>query len=522
MSVLETESLRLRSLAVRQVVPLGALAILLLLLAAVVARTAWLSDDAYITFRTIDNFLNGYGLRWNVAERVQSFTHPLWLLLLTPLIAVTGNPYLSALALSVLLTACAVGQVLWLVGPRSRPLQAASIVTAMVLSKAFTDYTTSGLENSLSHALLAGLMILTATPIHTTRRAGMAGALVALTGMARLDLLLLAGPIGVAALRSVRRTIPAFLVGLLPLVAWTVFSVVYYGVPFPNTAYAKLATGVPQRDLWIQGVSYFFDSLDRDPVTLFVIASGVLGGVAAGRGDRVPALSVAVYLIYVARIGGDFMTGRFFTAPFVVSLCLVARIPWPESVIGKLAPLAATLALGLSTTNPTLFSGTEYHTPWRAMLADSGIVDERGFYFQHTGWLRANGIRSAPDDAHTLPPKLSKVRAANPRVFTHDRVGMVGYYTGPDRHIIDTFALSDPLLARLPTNVPWRIGHFARDLPGGYLESVEQDRNRVEDPRIASLYTIIRLVTRGPIWSARRWRAIVALNTGRTEGWPSE
>ena len=46
-------------------------------------KTAWLSDDAYITFRTIDNFVNGYGLRWNIAERVQSFTHPLWLLLLS-------------------------------------------------------------------------------------------------------------------------------------------------------------------------------------------------------------------------------------------------------------------------------------------------------------------------------------------------------------------------------------------------------------------------------------------------------
>ena len=37
----------------------------LLLYGVVLLRTAWLCDDAYITFRTVDNFINGFGLRWN-------------------------------------------------------------------------------------------------------------------------------------------------------------------------------------------------------------------------------------------------------------------------------------------------------------------------------------------------------------------------------------------------------------------------------------------------------------------------
>ena len=49
---------------------------LLAMFVVVLIRTAWLSDDSFINFRTIDNFLHGYGLRWNVAERVQSFTDP--------------------------------------------------------------------------------------------------------------------------------------------------------------------------------------------------------------------------------------------------------------------------------------------------------------------------------------------------------------------------------------------------------------------------------------------------------------
>jgi len=42
--------------------------------------SAWVADDAYITFSTIENFHNGYGLRWNITERVQSYTHPLWMI----------------------------------------------------------------------------------------------------------------------------------------------------------------------------------------------------------------------------------------------------------------------------------------------------------------------------------------------------------------------------------------------------------------------------------------------------------
>ena len=57
--------------------------LLLAALAAQVLRLAWLSDDAYITLRSVENFTHGYGAVYNVGERVQSFTHPLWMLLLS-------------------------------------------------------------------------------------------------------------------------------------------------------------------------------------------------------------------------------------------------------------------------------------------------------------------------------------------------------------------------------------------------------------------------------------------------------
>jgi hypothetical protein len=51
----------------------------------------------------------------------------------------------------------------------------------------------------------------------------------------------------------------------------------YYGAIFPNTAYAKLNTGlISQAELWQQGGIYFANSLAWDPVTLGAVGLAVL------------------------------------------------------------------------------------------------------------------------------------------------------------------------------------------------------------------------------------------------------
>ena len=44
--------------------------LLLFVLAVVLVRCAWISDDAYISLRVVLNLLAGRGLVWNVGERV--------------------------------------------------------------------------------------------------------------------------------------------------------------------------------------------------------------------------------------------------------------------------------------------------------------------------------------------------------------------------------------------------------------------------------------------------------------------
>jgi len=110
------------------------------------------------------------------------------------------------------------------------------------------------------------------------------------------------------------------------VVAWECFSLLYFGFPLPNTAYAKLGGGVPRGDLVVQGFVYALDSIALDPVTLMTIAAAVVATVATGlRRDPPIALGIVLSIVYVIAVGGDFMSGRFFAAPLVCSVMLLVR-----------------------------------------------------------------------------------------------------------------------------------------------------------------------------------------------------
>ena len=101
-------------------------------------------------------FVHGYGLTWNVSERVQSYTNPLWLLLFTPFYFVTQNGFYTALFFSMAVSTCAVVLFVWKIA-RSDVAATLGVLT-LTFSVAFVDYSTSGLENPLTHLLL-GLFI---------------------------------------------------------------------------------------------------------------------------------------------------------------------------------------------------------------------------------------------------------------------------------------------------------------------------------------------------------------------------
>ena len=484
----------------------------------VLLASAWMSDDAFITLRTIDNFVNGYGLRWNVAERVQSFTHPAWLFVLTPFYAITREPFYTTLVVQIAI-ALAGGWVL-LRQVALTPAAAALAAAALVSSKAIVDFSTSGLENPLAHLCLIAVFLAWRRILSGADHALglMAAAAVAL--LTRIDLLWLIAPVVIAGLIAApRRRIVAVAAGLSPLVVWELFSLIYYGRLVPNTALAKLNTGIPSSELIWQGLKYWAATFLMDPVTPVLIVLGTIALLAFyGRPGRWMALGLMLHAIYLVRIGGDFMSGRFLTPPLIwiiaglVGLPAVAR--WRASWL--LTVTAAILLAGaIFPPAPPLLTGPGFGAS-PGEFGHFEVADERQFYYPQTGLLPSLGF-AGPVTVHPWieAGRKLRVRRGDRRVVVAGNIGFFGYYAGPDLYIVDRNALADPLLAMLPARRPWRIGHFTRDVPEGYVEGLERGENGVTDARIHALNDAILVVTRGPIWNWGRAGAIAGLLNGR-------
>ncbi len=479
----------------------------MIIAAVVILRTAWISDDAQITLRSVLNLLHGYGPNFNIAERVQAYTHPIWFILLALGSFVTGNVFTATFILSVGISLL----VLWLVVAKVASDWRCGVVAgiALIFSRAFIDYSTSGLENPLSHLLILASVIVGLRALkdcHGLSRRRLL-LLSSLLYLSRADLMLLTAPLlGLVMIEhrpSWKCALREVIAYTLPATCWTAFSLLYYGSPFPNTAYAKLGAGVPWMDRIRQAIHYFHHAAVNDPVTPAFIALGLLLGL---RSRRRPALMIAsgvlLYVGYVAWLGGDFMAGRFLTAPLLASACLLAMADLPTLAIGGAAALA--LLLGFAGPAPPLLSGAAYSD---RRFSFGEIADERGYYYQATGLLASSRPKLSSPDWSLRDPHVE---------LNCGEIGGIGVKLGPAPHLIDLCALCDPLLARLPAlqDPKPRVGHYFRQVPTDYVESVRENNNQLADPATRALYDSIRLVTRGPLLDPRRLREIVRLNLG--------
>lgn len=484
---------------------------------------SWIGDDAYITFRVVDNFVNGYGLTFNPGERVQAYTHPLWMLLLSAAYILTSNLFYTTLAVSyafcvlTLIIAFRLLKSVW---------RSVLFFGVLLSSKAFIDYTSSGLEYPLSFLLLCIFYCRFFTAVRNRAIASppdliVFGVIASLAFLNRSDsILLYAGPLAYLAWRTWPayrfRLAAYFAIAMAPVALWLAFSYLYYGFPFPNTYYAKVATGIPRSLQLRQGLAYVANSINFDPVTLGTIA---LGAAVALRVRTLPGLaaaaSAALYVLYTVSVGGDFMSGRFFTMPFLVSALLVTWTVRRREIAAGLA--AALVAYNIIMPLVPIKTRANYPDGAWAWRLQNGIKDERGHYHQISNVLFYAPFRSLPD--HLWYREGLSFRNGTEKVSVQGSIGFFGFTAGPAKYVIDRNALSDPLLARLPVSeslyFEFYAGHFFRELPGGYIESRREGRNLIADPLLHEYYDKLLNVTSGPIFSASRARDVWDLNFGR-------
>jgi len=468
-------------------------------------RTAWVSEDAFITFRVIDNLLDGLGLTWNPGERVQVFTHPLWLAALTPAVWMFGEPFHASLLISY---ACLLLTLVVLTRAHDKWTWRAILILLLLLeSRSFVDYSSSGLENPLTHLLLA----LFALSWQRSRQPGTSTFQLALLTSAiylsRPDAVVLVAP---ALLTSLRRTRAwsGLVAGLSPWLIWELFSLFYFGSLVPNTAFAKAGAGISTAQKFSQAQHYFSWSAINDPVTIILLVLGMVIGLRQVN-TRPISLGLAAWGAYLFAIGADYMGGRFFSdAVILADIILLWSLGSVERNVLRDGMLVITFVIGIPTLPVTLFSPASYSVP---QIDPFGISDERGAYYPTLGL-----IPTIEQGSWLIHPwfRAGYFASKHPGTYTSCNIGISGLAGGSGVLWIDPLAIADPFLARLPARDNTRPGHYERAFPAGYLESIVTGENRLVDAELNVLYTDVMLATRAPLMDPDRLGAIWRLNSG--------
>jgi len=388
----------------------------------IIVKDAWLSDDAYITFRVIDNFLHGYGLTWNTDERVQTYTHPLWMFCLSLVSFCAHEFYYSSLVLSITVSLIAVA-VFSVYLARSALLATLGIM-ALAASKSFVDFSTSGLENPLTYLLIVIFMLVF---YHGQRKEHYVFWLALIAGLAtlnRMDTLLLFLPALIAVFCQFPgwNSVKALLLGFLSFLCWEVFSLCYYGFLFPNTAYAKLDTGIDSAQLFSQGIHYFISSLIFDPFIFVVIVASIFVIFVQREWKSLPLIiGMGLYLFYTLKIGGDFMVSRFLAEPFLIAVILLARTSFPLSKLNWLLTFAIILLFGIATPNSRWYPLIKNNT----RIDQRGVADERAYYVNATALVKVEHITLWPNSAWVREGLQAK--QSGKHVAVRSSIGFFGF-----------------------------------------------------------------------------------------------
>lgn len=394
-----------------------------------------LVDDAYITFRYVENLLGGHGLVFNPGERVEGLSNALWAFLLVPARYLGLDIEMTARGLGLLLAGAALADALRasyrLAGGSCFAAAAAGICVA-----GFANYwlsAASGLETGLAAFLVTrGFIDLLDG---RTLRLAFVGILAALTRPEMVGIFglayLCALPLRIDAMRSRQgfaRTVALHAaVWAIGIAAITLGRFWYFGELVPNSLLAKSVSldvlgfrGIYHNAL--KGIGYVLQFLIQFPAALLAILVAPFF-----RACAVAALLFAAESFVCVVNGGDWMPHTRLLTPFAPALAIglgsvvepLARFlagQWPQ--MGALAARAWILALAFAGGAASIAAEL-----FRPDLAYRDIECHR--------WI-----------AEALRPHLQ----ADDKV-TSEQLGMMGWRLH-DTYFHDMFGLTDRYVAR--------------------------------------------------------------------------
>jgi arabinofuranosyltransferase len=500
-------------------------------------KNFWITEDTFIGFRVLEQVQAGRGPVWNAGIRTQIFTCVGWFLTLAFTNFFTHNVF-AALVIS-----NTIAFTLFLFLARKIFFKHTSFclfLLIILLSKSFFDYTSSGLDNIFGFLFITFLYYQYKTHNEFTKNDLSKSDfffitfLTATITLARQDLILISFPpfiyLVYKYLPKPSLLLKAGLVAWMPMLIWTIFSLIYYGKALPNTAYVKLFHGYPESFALASGINYFLQHVIFDPYTLIAIFLSFIGSLLfLEPWKKFFAIGMLTHFIYVIYIGGEYMLGRFLSYSFLVAALLLTEIfqtllSSKNEYAKKLNIFIFSLILiGLVTPSNPLVTPWAYgrNLPWSvtqdADIQTRGVVDMRKAYYSTSSAAWYYNETHAPSSRESSDVRLGvDLKKHGDKIAVIGATGATGYYAGTDILLLDYFGLTDPFVAMLPAIKLDFTSHFERELPKGYFESFLDEKNKLDDPKLDEYYRHIKFITTSKdLFTLERLIAIYKLNTGQ-------
>ena len=437
---------------------------------------AWISEDAFITLRHVDNFIKGFGPAFNITERVEGFTHPLWFSVLAFFRWIGFSPKGAALFPALMASFAALYILFFKIRVKDKTGSTLFLNPAAAIligTSAFIDFGTSGLETALSYLLL----VLYAKFILENRwlqQPMLTGLIASCLVLNRPDfgiflvLLFVLYVYELATKKILLKQFYRFLIFPVLLVGgYQIFRMGYYASLLPNPFYAKSGSGA----YWSQGLKYLWDLFQGSLVPVVLFLAILMFFLKKNHGNLKNRLLVLfsgmLHGFFVIRGGGDFMHGRFLLPAFL--LITLSQ----TGVFDKLLEKKKALKIVCVAACLIFFFSSLHVIPIqkRGQPLHNNITDERFFYYKDS----IIPIKHLFTDTMIMIWKTIGVNYRNLGERTkmnvriaYKNVGFTGFYAGQRIYVLDELGLNDPVISRTILTRRKRPGH-EKNAPFGYL-----------------------------------------------------
>lgn len=477
---------------------LGLTGSIALFLAHVALYKGFIVDDAFITFRYVQQWVHGNGLVYNIGERVEGYSNFLWIVLLSPMARQGWDIVVAAKGLGLLLSLFALLLTWWVSQDIEGPKVAVWFLSA---SGPFAAWAVGGLETPLFTflLLLSGTVFLHE---ETGEKGWFSGILWGLLTLARPEGALFA-LIAVlfrlwriwAHRSSVRAEdfIRLLLFGglVLPYFLWRW---TYYGYPLPNTIYAK-SLGLHPRAL-LEGAIYLYKCLESAGGFFFFTLPLLLIWILPPSSlfANYWTLNISLYALFLLLGGGDWMPMQRFFAHI-------------------LPPLSMLFQLGLGRLKRLLPFHRQTLIIWILILGQISFLFGRSLERRFVDGVGEGPL--IPEDTPLITYLRQHVRPSDTVALTD--AGLIAYRLPLETRVVDMVGLADEHIAHRPVHLPgglwgrgdafgkWDVDYvlaqkprfvqvnIIRETPDGkWLTNFTGTTLLVNDPRFREIYEPVK------------------------------